>query len=739
MKHFYKRFNSPLFIPIHALAICLVLNLYTIFSINQFDEKIQYVNNHPFNVSKAAYKVSSYNSIMHIRMLRLFMWRTEDDLELISVKINEDLEIIKENYRYLEQNYLGDPKEIIQLGVLIDNIYDIYTMLLGDIDNYSVDELKVVLDVECKEYNVEVESITDNIIKNTENNISDAVKNSEQTLKRNVIILIIISITLTILSIVLFFSIKREKKYNKYKEYLLNLSENLDNVFCIYNIKKKKMDYISNNIERVIGIERYIIEDNPMNLLKNIDLELSNEVIGIIEGGDKDKVIDKDFIYTLPNSKSEKWMKLKIFPVLDSRIVIRYIVAIYDIDDSKKQEKLLKDAMVNSQSANEAKTYFMSRMSHDIRNPLNAIIGMTTIASTKLESPKEVMSCLQNIYDASNMLLELINDVLDVSKIENERYTLNNESFTMEEIISNISSVTCLQAKNKKIHFVIENNLKEYKPLIGDSLKLKQILMNLLSNAIKFTPSGGKVSLFINKISIVRDKIIRIRFTISDTGIGITENFMDKLFIPFEQEGRDLSEKNEGSGLGMSIVKSLVFMMNGTVEVNSEVNMGSVFTVEIPFLIGLQYDKKNIEALNSNSLSVKKDYGINCVNKRFLLVDDNEINLEIAETFLKTTGADVECAINGHLAIEMFKASPTGYYDIIFMDIRMPDLDGYETTRIIRNSDHLDASKIKIVALTANAYSEDISMAQDAGMNMHIAKPIDIKILYEVIQYMIRE
>lgn len=400
-------------------------------------------------------------------------------------------------------------------------------------------------------------------------------------------------------------------------------------------------------------------------------------------------------------------------------------VFIKDIDSTKKREEsqkqLLKEALANAEKANISKRNFLSHMSHDMRTPMNAIMGLTSIAKTNINNTEKVEECLDKIITSSNQLLGLINGVLDISKIESGTACINQDEFSIRELTEDVKAAAASQFEYKNQEFSIDLSGLSYDTVISDKDRIRQVLASLVNNAIKYTPICGKISVAIKDTETSVSGIHNLSIKVTDTGIGIEEKFLNKLFDPFEQESRTLYLSDSGAGLGLAITKNIIDMLDGTITVESEVNKGSCFTAEFPVKIPL--DKIEASANEDIGPILENKY----VGKHFLVVDDNELNREIAEELLRMTGAEVTLACDGNDAVDKVFMSIPFTFDAILMDIQMPVRNGCEATRDIRSSSRKDLQDIPIIAVTANAFSDDIRDSLNSGMNAHIAKPIDIK------------
>lgn len=374
----------------------------------------------------------------------------------------------------------------------------------------------------------------------------------------------------------------------------------------------------------------------------------------------------------------------------------------------------------------QAKNEFLAKMSHDIRTPLNGIIGMNYIASTKMPKEcKEVTECLKKVDTTAKYLLGILNDILDMSKIGSGELKLSAKPFSLETLKYEIETLVLSHMEGKNFNFIINAPKITDFDYIGDELRIKQILINLLSNAVKFTEKGS-VTLKI-KIRPVIENTDEVIFSVHDTGKGMSKEFMDHIFTPFTQEEDYIATNYGRSGLGLSIAKSFIDLMGSTITVTSELGKGSEFIVTL-LLEKITLDKQ--ETVETQKIETTYNFA----GKRLLLCEDNDLNAEIARVILEDFNLKVDRAENGKVGVELFEHSEPGYYAMIFMDVRMPQMDGYEATRTIRKLQRLDAKQIPICAFSANAFSDDIRQSMEAGMNEHLAKPLEITLLANVLK-----
>ena len=396
--------------------------------------------------------------------------------------------------------------------------------------------------------------------------------------------------------------------------------------------------------------------------------------------------------------------------------------------DEKYKAELLRAAK-KAEAANEAKTEFLQRMSHDIRTPINGICGMIDVADHYAEDMKKQTECRAKIKEASHLLLELINEVLDMSKLESDEVILEEIPFNLNSISEEILGVIEQMATEQNIRILWEEKEVTHWNLIGSPVHVKRILMNILSNAVKYNKENGYVYISCREIPSEQTAMTTLEFVCRDTGIGMTEAFQKRIFEPFAQEHAGSRTKFAGTGLGMPITKKLVEKMGGTISFESKEGTGTTFVIRIPFQIDADM-KDRTEAEEKTETSIQ--------GLHVLLTEDNELNMEIAEFVLQNEGTVVTKAWNGQKAVDIFRKSSPGEFDVILMDIMMPVMNGYEAAKMIRSLDREDAKVIPIIAMTANAFIEDRMRAKEAGMDEHIAKPVDGKLLVKVINELVK-
>jgi signal transduction histidine kinase len=388
---------------------------------------------------------------------------------------------------------------------------------------------------------------------------------------------------------------------------------------------------------------------------------------------------------------------------------------------SQERNVQLADALAQAQTASRAKGDFLARMSHEIRTPLNAVIGMSTLAHDHVDDPARIEDDLDKIDLSSQMLLSTINDVLDMSAIESDKIKIAHEPFDLDELILSLDTVYYAQCQQKGIDFDATSLVPPDEWFVGDQLRLSQVLNNLLSNAVKFTDEGG-VTLSVLQTPISAERAY-LEFKVSDTGCGMSPETLERLFQPFEQESAKTAQQHGGSGLGLAIAQNLVGLMHGDIQVTSTKGVGSTFVVTVPLETGTNAPRQAVDHDGRPDLS----------GRRALVVEDNETNRIVAVGLLGKANVTCDTAANGQEALDLFGSFEPGTYDVILMDLQMPIMDGYEATRAIRACGHPDARTVPIIAMTANAFSEDLSRALGCGMNDRIVKPIDPQRMFDTL------
>ena len=380
----------------------------------------------------------------------------------------------------------------------------------------------------------------------------------------------------------------------------------------------------------------------------------------------------------------------------------------------------LRETAKLAEQASDAKTRFLSSMSHDIRTPLNAVLGMTELAQKRVNDAAYVQECLDNISVSGSHLLTLINDVLDISKVESGKTTLNNAPFALEELVDGLDSIIRAQAAEHKLNFTVDVHNIPQPYLVGDKLRLSQIYLNLLTNAVKYTQTGGEVRLEVMEKTVDTDKV-ELVCIVSDNGIGMSEEFQKNMYDSFARAADSRIDKTQGTGLGLAIAKRMVELMGGSIDCQSELSKGTTFTVRItlPAAVEESVPRVPVHVSAAGPGSLK---GM-CI----LIAEDNDLNWEIIRSMLEEYGIRADRAENGRLCVEMLEAAPAGTYEMVLMDVQMPEMNGYEAARAVRSSKRQDLRTIPIAAMTADAFAEDVQACLDAGMDAHLAKPVDIE------------
>lgn len=844
------------------VAVCLLaifLSASSIYTTYRLQKTASMIYEHPYIVSNESRAMRS--RLLDMRFFLTAMLKASDrNMENIQETLNARYALQYQSIEVISKQYLGPEQDCVRLAESMQDLEETQNKSLAVIFFMDQDEVDEYIEKNLFPKYDEVSDALSVIIEFADKKVQALERDSTIMAGKAVVSAALLTIILPAYFLAVLWREYRNIREIHNRERMFDiLSANVDVVFLLINKETDLLEYVSANCKQVLDMDREaLIRDKNIfrSQIKEEDQAAFDEMVRGQENG-ADRSVDLRMKF--PNSEI-RWIRVRIFPQIESGKTVRYIISVSDQTEDMLIRQTLKDALSNAQNANAAKQNFLSRMSHEIRTPMNAIIGMTTIAAAQMEDQGRVQSCLEKIGYSSKHLMTLINDVLDMSKIDEGGMTIAKERFNLETVVESITSIIYPQATKKNLNFHMPLVNLTDTVLIGDTLRLNQILINLLSNALKFTPAGGTVTLEIRQL-LKKQNRVRLRFTVKDTGIGMNQEFMERIFMPFEQENAYISQKYGGTGLGMSITKNLVTLMDGTITVESEPEKGSTFTVELDFDIPEDADRmiRHTQTMDSLQVLIVDDDRDSCIHTslmlknlgivscwvqsgaegiekvidyqkkgeafdvclvdwkmpdmdgievtrrireyvgpettiiiitaydwsaiehsareaganaflskpifastlyntllsatemdkqvhsynvasnvmslpgfRVMLVEDNEINREIAVELLKMMDLDVICACDGQEAVDVF-LSDREHIDLILMDIQMPVMDGYQATRTIRQSEHAQANTIPIIAMTANAFHEDVAKAYAAGMDGHLSKPVDFKQLYQMI------
>ncbi|MDD6453086.1 MAG: response regulator, partial [Holdemanella porci] len=524
-------------------------------------------------------------------------------------------------------------------------------------------------------------------------------------------------------------ALKKERTYNEIIHAIGSIYKSITTI----DLKKQTYTVLSYN-----SSDKKITETDfkgNMNQLKQYFLDKNSTspfVDEVLEFIDLDTIPErmkgKNILTLEMKGQNGKWHACSIIPQTydKNHNLTNVLMTLSDIDDIKKREleakEKLKEAAIEAKQANLAKTNFLRRISHDIRTPLNGIVGMINLSERYSNDTDKLYECKEKVLTSLDYLLSLINDILDMNKVESGTLVLENKPFNLIDIINKIIAIVETNCEQHNIQFFGGKDMSKiiHRNFVGSGEYLNRLLMNIASNAIKYNREGGSVTLYCTELSS-DDTHALYEFVCKDTGLGMSEEFQKHAFEPFTCEGKPTTTGYNGTGLGLSIVKDIVEMMHGTIQMESKENVGTIFRILLP----LQIDP------NPQIIKPIQTKPLNLTNKKALLVEDNDINLEIATILLQDLGLDVSTARNGQEAIDQFKKSKLYTFDYIFMDIMMPVKDGLEATKEIRALPRSDAKSVHILAMSANAFESDIQECLKAGMDGHIAKPITMELLKE--------
>lgn len=832
-----------------VIVLMIVYLIVTLYNSERLAAQVEKMSSHPFEMVVAGGELKMCIAKMQVRVERLYKHNTMDDVIYIRGILDELYEETDQVLKRLKHAYQGSDKEWDNLEDNLDEIkkqQNGFLLYVSADECFPQDQVIAYEEEKIEPLYQETTAMIDEMLEDAEEGGLQYVQNVEQLRVRVLVLSIILMVAMLAVFIFSQYIMWRQRKELQNRSTLFDsLSKSIDDAFVIRDAKSGEIVYRSLNMERVLGISP--TDETLYQGLKSEDVDEIYRYIGDFElAASYKKLVE----YTRPDGE-KRWVLLRLYRVnnLDTPQVISFYS---DRTNEEKQRIFLDAAMENADKANQAKGDFLARMSHEIRTPLNAIIGLVTLAIASIEDSAKVQDCLTKINFSSKHLLMLIDDILDMSQIESNKMKLQNEEFDIYQFINSFVVTIYSQAKAKNLEFKESiTGFSEGSEYYGDSLRMGQILLNLVSNAIKFTPEGGSVFLKVEKL-VTKKNLDIVRFEVTDTGIGMSEEVQERIFAPFEQADSSIAAKFGGTGLGMSITKNLVMLMDGKIYVNSKENEGTTFTVDIPLLKKESETKiPDFENMGLNALVVddeeeecrhavrvlqeikiqaewvmhgaqaiervishhrgNRDYDICLIDwkmhdidgievtrriraevgydvpivmisaydymeieeearaagvdgflpkplyrtavyeeisrelkeregrqiqgkakqkllsgKKILLAEDNDINRDIAKELLELQGATVIACEDGKQALQAFQNSGIREYDAILLDIRMPVLDGYETAGRIRALNRKDAVIIPMIAVTAHAFSGDVTAALRASMNAHVSKPLDI-------------
>lgn len=492
----------------------------------------------------------------------------------------------------------------------------------------------------------------------------------------------------------------------------------------------KQVDSIIHELSSGQGPNKLVLLDDPayqslLQELQNHWKTIKTEIYHVRNGGNTQKLYDlSEKLFDVANravTASEEYSEKIVHRTWGWLIGlnIAFVILVLLVYILSSRQRKLSENLLLAENASREKSEFLSKMSHEIRTPMNGIIGMTKIAKMSLDNRDKLNDCLNKLDMSSHFLLALINDILDMARIESGKVELYEKEFNLLQMLESIEIMFRQRADDNNIDFRVIKSGLTGRPVVGDELRMTQIIINIVSNAIKFTPAGGNVTLEIRQTP-VDDTGTDIEFLVSDTGIGMTEEFMKHMFVPFEQEKQTVKQYG-GTGLGLAISQNLVKMMGGRITVASRSGEGSTFTVNLR-LKQAQHHARTVRSIPQTTNGTGPVLLEGC---RILIAEDNEINAEIVMAMLEPTGVMIDHVWNGQEAIDKFSVSSDGYYSLVLMDVQMPAMDGLAATRAIRALSRQDAQTIPIIALTANAFRKDMEIALESGMSHYLSKPID--------------
>ena len=519
---------------------------------------------------------------------------------------------------------------------------------------------------------------------------------------------------------------KKDQQLLAREELFSNLSRNVDDVFLMIDTETRKVEYVSPNVQRILGLSPEAVQEDLYVLYPAGDDSGASRLENLMQ---MEQGVQQEWEREFVNQETGEPRYIHVTGFInDVQGARKCIVDLSDRTGEHQTTLAVEAALEVAEKASKAKTDFLSNMSHDIRTPMNAIIGITTLMKNELHQPEKLAEHLGKLETSGRLLLGIINDILDMSRIESGKTTLNIEKTNLPQQVSQLDSIIRQQASQRRQTFTVENHV-QHENVLADPNRLNQVLINILSNAVKYTPQGGHIRLDVEELTHT-EHYAKYRFVVQDDGIGMSEAYQKTLFEPFTREEKSGTNRVQGTGLGMAITKSIVDLMGGTIHVESAPGKGSRFEVVLELPIDAEADKvQTASALPEEDEAVSPLSGM-----KFLCAEDNAINAEILEMLLETKGASCTICSNGQEIVDAFASLKPGEYDMILMDVQMPVMDGLEATRRIRNGENPLGRTIPILAMTANAFLEDMQKSKEAGMDEHLSKPVDIAALEQTVK-----
>ena len=519
---------------------------------------------------------------------------------------------------------------------------------------------------------------------------------------------------------------KKDQQLLAREELFSNLSRNVDDVFLMIDTETRKVEYVSPNVQRILGLSPEAVQEDLYVLYPAGDDSGASRLENLMQ---MEQGVQQEWEREFVNQETGEPRYIHVTGFInDVQGARKCIVDLSDRTGEHQTTLAVEAALEVAEKASKAKTDFLSNMSHDIRTPMNAIIGITTLMKNELHQPEKLAEHLAKLETSGQLLLGIINDILDMSRIESGKVTLNVEKMNLPQQISQLDSVIRQQASQRRQTFTV-NTLVQHENVLADPNRLNQVLMNILSNAVKYTPTGGHIRLEVEELTHT-EHYAKYRFVVQDDGIGMSEDFQKTLFDPFTREEKSGINKVQGTGLGMAITRSIVDLMGGSISVESASGKGTRFEVVLELPIDIETDT----AQKAQALPEEEDAVSPLSGMKFLCAEDNALNAEILQMLLETKGASCTICSNGQEIVDAFASVKPGEYDMILMDVQMPVMDGLEATRRIRNGENPLGRTIPILAMTANAFLEDMQKSKEAGMDEHLSKPVDIAALEQTVK-----